>query len=110
MGHGWCHAGGIATGLQRYVDLEALMAASREAGASDVLTTTQQRAATSVLLAVSPLLEGVGDRCSEDCHEAPVIGGRDESDGRHGVAPLALDPENAARLWTVSEGLLSTTR
>lgn len=75
-----------------------------------MLTTTQQRAATSVLLAVSPLLEGVRDRYSEDCHGAPVIGGRDESDGRHGVAPLALDPENAARLWTVSEGLLSTTR
>ncbi|HEY2225442.1 SDR family NAD(P)-dependent oxidoreductase [Actinomycetospora sp.] len=102
--------GGIATGLQRYVDLEALMAARREAGASEVLKTPQQGAATSVLLAVSPLLEGVGGRYFEDCHEAPVIGERAESDGRHGVAPFALDPENAARLWTVSEGLLPTTR
>lgn len=31
---------------------------------------------------------------------------RSQSDGRHGVAPFALDPDNAARLWTLSEGLL----
>jgi NAD(P)-dependent dehydrogenase (short-subunit alcohol dehydrogenase family) len=98
--------GGIATGLQRYVDMEALMRARREAGAPDVLKTTRQGASTSVLVATSPQLEGVGGRYFEDCHEAPVIAGRDESDGRHGVAPFALDPENAARLWTVSEALL----
>lgn len=98
--------GGIATGLQRHVDMEAMMRARREAGASDVLKTTQQGASTSVLLAVSPLLEGIGGRYFEDCHEATVLAGRGESDGRHGVAPFALDPENAARLWTVSEGLL----
>jgi hypothetical protein len=71
-----------------------------------VLKTTQQGASTTVLLAVSPLLEGVGGRYFEDCHEATVLSGRAESDGRHGVAPFALDPENAARLWTVSEALL----
>jgi NAD(P)-dependent dehydrogenase (short-subunit alcohol dehydrogenase family) len=98
--------GGIATNLQRHVDFEAMMRARREAGASDVLKTTQQGASTTVLLAVSPLLEGVGGRYFEDCHEATVLTGRAESDGRHGVAPFALDPENAARLWTVSEALL----
>lgn len=46
------------------------VAADIRAGASDVLKTTQQGAATSVLLAVSPLLEGVGGRYFEDCHEA----------------------------------------
>ncbi|GAA4805710.1 SDR family NAD(P)-dependent oxidoreductase [Actinomycetospora chlora] len=99
--------GGIATGLQRHVDMEALMAARRSAGASDVLKTTQQGASTSVLLAVSPLLEGVGGRYFEDCHEASVLTDRTQSDGRHGVAPFALDPDNAARLWTLSEGLVS---
>ncbi|MCD2193709.1 SDR family NAD(P)-dependent oxidoreductase [Actinomycetospora endophytica] len=98
--------GGIATGLQRHVDMEALTRARREAGASDVLKTTEQGAATSVLLATSPLLEGVGGRYFEDCGEATVIGSRSESDGRHGVAAYALDPENAARLWTVSAALL----
>jgi NAD(P)-dependent dehydrogenase (short-subunit alcohol dehydrogenase family) len=98
--------GGIATGLQRYVDMEALIRARRDAGASDVMKTPQQGASTSVLLATSPLLEGIGGRYFEDCHEATVIGNRAESDGRHGVAAYALDTDNAARLWTVSEGLL----
>jgi NAD(P)-dependent dehydrogenase (short-subunit alcohol dehydrogenase family) len=98
--------GGIATGLQRHVDTEALARARREAGAPDDMKTPQQGAATSVLVAASPLLEGVGGRYFEDCHEATVITGRSQSDGRHGVAAFALDPENAARLWTVSEGLL----
>lgn len=95
--------GGIATGLQRHVDLEALVAARRAAGATDVMKTTEQGASTSVLLAVSPLVEGVGGRYFEDCHEASVIHGTAESDGRHGVAPFALDPDNAARLWEVTE-------
>ncbi|MFC5062652.1 SDR family NAD(P)-dependent oxidoreductase [Actinomycetospora atypica] len=99
--------GGIATGLQRHVDMEALLAVRRAAGASESLKTVEQGAATSVLCAVSPLLEGVGGRYFEDCHEAPVLAGRGESDGRHGVAPYALDPGNAERLWTVSEALVS---
>ncbi|MDL5154607.1 SDR family NAD(P)-dependent oxidoreductase [Actinomycetospora termitidis] len=98
--------GGIATGLQRHVDMEALLAARKAAGAPDRMKTVQEGASTSVLCAVSPLLEGVGGRYFEDCHEAPVITGRDRSDGRHGVAPFALDPANAERLWEVSERLL----
>ena len=99
--------GGIATGLQRHVDLEVLIQARRDAGASDVLKTTRQGASTSVLLATSPQLEGVGGRYFEDCHEAAVISNRAQSEGgRHGVAAYALDADNAARLWTVSEGLL----
>jgi NAD(P)-dependent dehydrogenase (short-subunit alcohol dehydrogenase family) len=98
--------GGIATGLQRYVDMEVLLRARREAGASDIQKTTRQGASTSVLLATSPLLEGIGGRYFEDCHEARVISNRAQSDGRHGVAAFALDADNAARLWTVSEGLL----
>lgn len=58
---------------------------------------TAQGAATSVLLAASPLVEGVGGRYFEDCNEAPVMHRR-PADYR-GVAAYALDPVLAARLW-----------
>jgi hypothetical protein len=58
-----------------------------------------------VLLATSPLLEGIGGRYFEDCNEAtPVLHG---GGGPRGVAPYALDPTNADRLWRVSLELLA---
>ncbi len=57
-----------------------------------------------MLLATSPLLEGIGARYFEDCAEAAVVDHRDEF-GIYGVAPYALDPANAERLWEVSLGL-----
>jgi NAD(P)-dependent dehydrogenase (short-subunit alcohol dehydrogenase family) len=95
--------GGIATNLQRHVDPEALARARREAGASTELKTVAQGAATSVLAAASPLLQGIGGRYLEDCQEAKTIASRADSDGRHGVAAYALDPDNADRLWDISE-------
>jgi NAD(P)-dependent dehydrogenase (short-subunit alcohol dehydrogenase family) len=62
--------------------------------------TIEQGAATSVLVATSPLLEGVGGRYFEDCNEATVVDTR--TPGAFGVAAYALDPEAAARLWQVS--------
>jgi NAD(P)-dependent dehydrogenase (short-subunit alcohol dehydrogenase family) len=97
--------GGIATRLQRHIDPEALAQARREAGASAELKTVEQGAATSILAAVSPWLEGVGGRYLEDCNEAEVVGTRADSDGRHGVAAYALDEGNAERLWELSERL-----
>jgi NAD(P)-dependent dehydrogenase (short-subunit alcohol dehydrogenase family) len=97
--------GGIATGLQRHIDPEALARARREAGASAELKTIEQGAATSILAAVSPLLDGVGGRYLEDCNEAEIVSSRADSDGRHGVALYALDPANAERLWEMSERL-----
>jgi NAD(P)-dependent dehydrogenase (short-subunit alcohol dehydrogenase family) len=102
--------GGIATNLQRHVDPEALAQARREAGASSDLKTVAQGAATSVLAAASPLLEGIGGRYLEDCQEAQTIASRAESDGRHGVAPYALEPDNAQRLWDTSERRLAAAR
>ena len=62
-----------------------------------------QGAATSVLLAASPLVEGVSGAYFEDAHEAvPYVAGV-----RRGVAAHALDPALAARLWTLSEDLLA---
>ena len=59
---------------------------------------TEQGAATSTLLAASPLLDGVSGRYFEDCNEA----GPHEPGVRRGVAAYAVDPGNAARLWQVS--------
>jgi NAD(P)-dependent dehydrogenase (short-subunit alcohol dehydrogenase family) len=95
------HPGGIHTGLQRHVSEEELARLVAAAGGSQAFQwkTTEQGAATSVLLATSPQLEGIGGRYFEDCNEAlPHQPGT-----RSGVAPWALDPEAATRLWTVSE-------
>jgi hypothetical protein len=64
----------------------------------------EQGAATSVLLATSPLLEGVGGRYFEDCSEA----GPNQPGTRRGVAAHALDSEAARRLWAVSEETIAS--
>lgn len=95
--------GGIRTNLQRYVsdeDLERLRAAAGGAGLK--WKTPEQGAATSVLVATSPLLDGIGGRYFEDANEARV----GELSARTGVAEYALDPEAAARLWQVSLDLI----
>jgi hypothetical protein len=58
-----------------------------------------------VLLAVSPLVEGVGGRYFVDCNEAEIVDCRTGNLG--GVARYALDPANAERLWSVSEQLVN---
>lgn len=66
---------------------------------------TAQGAATTILLAASPLLEGVGGRYFEDCNEAEVVSRR-PADYR-GVAAYALDPANAERLWNAALELIA---
>jgi NAD(P)-dependent dehydrogenase (short-subunit alcohol dehydrogenase family) len=99
--------GGIATALQRHVGgseyMQEAVERFRQAGSS--LKTVEQGAATSVLLATAPQLEGVGGRYFEDCNEAPLIHRRGDA-GLGGVAPYALDPDNAERLWDVSLELI----
>jgi hypothetical protein len=57
-----------------------------------------------VLLAASPLLDGIGGRYFEDCNEAAVVTRRGKP-GSGGVAAYALDPANAERLWERSLGM-----
>ncbi|MDT5286819.1 MAG: hypothetical protein QOF88_1708 [Mycobacterium sp.] len=78
----------------------------------DRLKSAEQGAATSVLLAVSPLLEGIGGRYFEDCNQAETIDptGRTRARTPTGVARYALNPANADRLWTVSEELLKAAQ
>ena len=78
---------------------------TRAQGRRTRLKTPEQGAATSVLLATSPELEGVGGRYYEDCAEAPGRRAARRA-GSGGVAPYALDPDNADRLWELSERLL----
>jgi len=66
--------------------------------------TVQQGAATSVLLAASPLLDGIGGRYFEDCNEALVVDKRPAD--YTGVAPYAVDPDNARRLWDVATAMI----
>src|ERR1700743_1012006 len=65
--------------------------------------TIEQGAATSGLLAASPDVEGVTGRYYEDCAEALLVHEREGHTG--GVAPYALDPNNAERLWQISNEL-----
>jgi NAD(P)-dependent dehydrogenase (short-subunit alcohol dehydrogenase family) len=98
--------GGIMTNLQRHVDEETRAAWASAGQLGDlVLKTPEQGAATSVLLATSPLLEGIGGRYFENCNEAPVI---DSEGGQLGVRSYALDADAARRLWDVSLRMLET--
>jgi NAD(P)-dependent dehydrogenase (short-subunit alcohol dehydrogenase family) len=93
------------TGLSRHMD--APPASFDPKGGTGVSEKNiEQGAATSVLLAASPLVEGATGRYFEDCQEAePFTPGV-----RRGVAPYALDPEKAQRLWQVSLELIHEVR
>ena len=98
------HPGAIIdTNLTRHVDPDAL--AQIVASGSYTFKTVEQGAATSVLVATSPLLEGIGGRYFEDGNEAVVDTA--SADAPTGVAAYALDPDDAARLWDVSLEALS---
>ena len=97
--------GGIQTNLQRYVsdeELDRLRAAA--GGATLKWKTPEQGAATSILVATSPLLAGVGGRYFEDCNEAEI----GKLGARTGVAAYALDPDAATKLWQGSVHTIAT--
>jgi NAD(P)-dependent dehydrogenase (short-subunit alcohol dehydrogenase family) len=96
--------GGIATNLQRHLEPGYMQRIRGNANLR--IKTVEQGAATSVLVATAPALEGIGGRYFEDCNEAPVVAERGGL-GARGVAPYALDPDNADRLWEVSSRLVN---
>ncbi|WP_328610890.1 SDR family NAD(P)-dependent oxidoreductase [Amycolatopsis sp. NBC_00345] len=92
------------TALSRHVGDIAAAPASFDPGSPDVSwKNAEQGAATSVLLAASPLVEGVTGQYFEDCQVAvehrPGV--------RRGVAAYALDPDRAARLWSDSLAVIA---
>ncbi|MCF0055428.1 SDR family NAD(P)-dependent oxidoreductase [Dyadobacter sp. CY356] len=90
--------GAILTNLQRNVG-------GKLASAPELHKTPQQGAATSILLATSPILEGIGSHYFENCNEAMTISERQKI--YEGVAPYALNKSNAERLWEISLDMLS---
>jgi NAD(P)-dependent dehydrogenase (short-subunit alcohol dehydrogenase family) len=96
------HPGSIRTALQRHVDDAVLEKMRANMSPSYRLKTVEQGAATQVLLAASPLVEGIGGEYFENCaiaapHVEGVLGG---------IAAYAKDPAIAGRLWRLSEGLI----
>jgi NAD(P)-dependent dehydrogenase (short-subunit alcohol dehydrogenase family) len=96
-----------STGLMRHMGDAASQAAAAAANSNGVsFKNTQQGAATSALLAASPLLDGISGRYFEDCDEA----GPHQPGSRRGVAPYAVEPGNAARLWQLSSDMIASAR
>jgi NAD(P)-dependent dehydrogenase (short-subunit alcohol dehydrogenase family) len=92
-----------STNLGRYTkDAPVNPAQSGLASRGVSIKNIEQGAATSVLLAASPLVEGVSGRYFEDCNEAEPY----QPGIRRGVATYAIDPENAVRLWNISQNML----
>jgi NAD(P)-dependent dehydrogenase (short-subunit alcohol dehydrogenase family) len=94
----------VSTHLGRYLDqLPVPPALAGPANTGVSVKNIEQGAATSTLLAASPLVAGVTGRYFEDCQEAephqPGI--------RRGVAAHALDPMHAQRLWEISLRMLA---
>lgn len=100
------HPGAIEeTNLSRYLDPNYL-AQLRGSGVYQYKT-TEQGAATSVLVATWPPLEGIGGRYFQDCNEAPVVDPITAAPTGAGVADYAVDPANAERLWELSLATLA---
>lgn len=104
--------GGIWTPLQRHWSEEKRAASEKQARETEAagafrMKSVEQGAATSVFLATSPQVEGIGGRYFEDCNEAEVV---EEMEGVSGVMPHALDPRDAERLWDVSVELIDAER
>lgn len=95
--------GAIHTNLQRY-QRSSMSPETRAIFDTTRWITPQQGAATSVLLAASPLVHGITGRYFEACNEAELTC---DGQARTGVRPHALNPYHAARLWRVSSALIN---
>ncbi|MCK2238834.1 MULTISPECIES: oxidoreductase [unclassified Crossiella] len=99
------HPGLIQTPLIRHLSREELRAhpaTDEEGNFVGAVKTVEQGAATQVWAATAPRLDGLGGVYLEDCE----IAGPAPADGtRAGVRDYAIDPVQAARLWTLSAEL-----
>ena len=103
------HPGGIMTPLQRHLDLEEMVAlgwlgkdGQPSEMAAAMFKTPSQGATTTLWAATSPQLDNIGGVYCENCDVAAMQ--QEGSAARYiGVAPWAVDTEQAERLWTLSE-------
>ncbi|MET9111300.1 SDR family NAD(P)-dependent oxidoreductase [Streptomyces zhihengii] len=100
-----CAPGYVHTNLQRHLDQATMQAFGAMDEEGNLVTpeyykTPAQGAATSVLLAASPLLEGAAGKYFEDNQESEVVEGG--PDVMAGVAEWSIDPTAAERLWDLA--------
>jgi NAD(P)-dependent dehydrogenase (short-subunit alcohol dehydrogenase family) len=99
------HPGGIFTALQRHLETEEMVGygwIDENGNPKQPVKTPQQGAATATWAATAPLLDGMGGVYCEDCDIAEPAASVEDG---HGVQAWAVDPDEAARLWTVSAQL-----
>ena len=100
------HPGVIMTDLGRHMseeDIQAIMGNRPEGSPEMVFKEIPAGAATSVWMATSPQLEGVGGQYAQDC----TLVEPDATDaGTGGWAKWAQGAEDARRLWSMSEEML----
>jgi NAD(P)-dependent dehydrogenase (short-subunit alcohol dehydrogenase family) len=108
-----CAPGSIHTNLGRHIppEMQKLLGTLDDDGnqlTPDYFKTPEQGAATSTLLAASPLLDGVTGRYFEDNQEAEIVDGGPQhlAGGPVGmsniVAKWAIDPLDADSLWDLA--------
>jgi NAD(P)-dependent dehydrogenase (short-subunit alcohol dehydrogenase family) len=97
------HPGMIATDLGRHLTGEDM---SMFAEPPERFKTIPRGAATTVWAATSPELQDVGGVYLADCQIAEV---NDTDDPARGVKSYAISPEDAERLWHLSETLVGET-
>ncbi|MEU3724073.1 SDR family NAD(P)-dependent oxidoreductase [Streptomyces sp. NPDC031705] len=98
--------GAVMTPLQRHMTREEMIAfgwIDDQGNTAPGFKTPEQGAATQVWAATSPQLAHMGGVYLDDCDIAPL-----SEDDAPGVRPYAVDPEQAARLWTLSAQLTGT--
>ena len=107
------HPGGIVTPLQRHLENEEMVALGwkKEDGslsdmAAAAFKSPSQGASTTLCCATSPMLNDISGVYCEDCDVAPR-----QSDGPEaryvGVADWAVDTDEAAKLWELTEQMIS---
>jgi len=107
------HPGGIFTPLQRHLEKEEMIALGwlGEDGelserAKGAFKTPPQGAGTTLWCATNPALNDIGGVYCENCDVADMQG--DDEMARYvGVAPWAVDTDEAARLWDETEKILA---
>ncbi|RNL81347.1 oxidoreductase [Nocardioides marmorisolisilvae] len=104
------HPGAILTPLGRHLeseDVEKLLSYGSDGKPlMPEFKSPEAGAATAVLAATSPLLDGLGGVYLEDCEITPVANPEGRVTGQAlGVMPHAIDPDEARRLWAWSADL-----
>ena len=110
------HPGGIITPLQRHLQKEEMIAlgwmdenGSPSELAKNFFKSPSQGASTTLWCATSNDLNGLGGVFCEDCNIAKRKSKIDESLQRYfGVADWAIDTDEAAKLWKLSEKMISS--